>query len=64
MHNDGNAVPLPRVASGQAMPPPLARLPAIVLQVRDKATQQLRQGLQALFENADDTLRNGRPGTR
>ena len=56
MHNDGNVVPLRRVASDQATQPPLARLPVIVLQVRDKATQQLRQGLQALFDNADDTL--------
>ncbi|WCM52117.1 DUF1631 domain-containing protein [Pseudomonas sp. WJP1] len=56
MHNDGNVVPLRRVASDQATQPPLARLPVIVLQVRDKATQQLRQGLQALFDNADGTL--------
>lgn len=56
MHSNGNAVPLRRVASDQATPPPLARLPVIVLQVRDKATQQLRQGLKALFDNADETL--------
>jgi hypothetical protein len=56
MHIDGNVVPLRRVASDQATQLPLARLPVIVLQVRDKATQQLRQGLQALFDNADDTL--------
>lgn len=56
MHNDGNVVPLRRVALDQATNPPLARLPVIALQVRDKATQQLRQGLQALFDNADDTL--------
>ncbi|EJN30218.1 hypothetical protein PMI35_02130 [Pseudomonas sp. GM78] len=56
MHNDGNVVPLRRVTSDQGTQPPLARLPVIVLQVRDKATQQLRQGLQALFDNADDTL--------
>jgi len=29
---------------------------AILLQVRDKAAQQLRHGLQELFDNADDTL--------
>jgi len=56
MHNDGNVVPLRRVAADPAAHPPLARLPVIVLQVRDKATQQLRQDLQALFDNADDTL--------
>jgi hypothetical protein len=56
MHNDGNVVPLRRVAIDQATTPPLARLPVIALQVRDKAIQQLRQGLQALFDNADETL--------
>lgn len=56
MHNDGNVVPLHKVATDQANPSPLARLPVILLQVRDKAVQQLRLGLQELFDNADDTL--------
>lgn len=56
MHNDGNVVPLHKAATDQAMQSPLARLPVILLQVRDKATQQLRHGLQELFDNADDTL--------
>ncbi|MCU1748515.1 DUF1631 domain-containing protein [Pseudomonas sp. 6D_7.1_Bac1] len=56
MHNDGNVVPLHKAATDQASPSPLARLPVILLQVRDKAAQQLRHGLQALFDNADDTL--------
>jgi len=56
MHNDGNVVPLHKVATDQANPSPLARLPVILLQVRDKAAQQLRHGLQELFDNADDTL--------
>ncbi|MEJ5060648.1 MULTISPECIES: DUF1631 domain-containing protein [unclassified Pseudomonas] len=56
MHNDGNVVPLRKVTIDQATYAPPARLPVILLQVRDKATQQLRQGLQALFDNADDTL--------
>ncbi|WP_085694966.1 MULTISPECIES: DUF1631 domain-containing protein [unclassified Pseudomonas] len=56
MHNDGNVVPLRKAATDPANPSPLARLPVILLQVRDKATQQLRHGLQALFDNADDTL--------
>ncbi|VVO09696.1 DUF1631 domain-containing protein [Pseudomonas fluorescens] len=56
MHNDGNVVPLRKVATHQASPSPLPRLPTILFQVRDKAAQQLKQGLQALFDNADDTL--------
>lgn len=56
MHNDGNVVPLHKAATDQATHSPLARLPVIVLQVRDKAAQQLKHGLQALFDNADDTL--------
>ena len=56
MHNDGNVVPLHKVATDQATHSPLARLPVILLQVRDKAAQQLRHGLQELFDNADDTL--------
>ncbi|KRA27673.1 DUF1631 domain-containing protein [Pseudomonas sp. Root569] len=53
MHNDGKVVPFNRA---QATTSPLARLPVVVLQVRDKAAQQLQQGLQELFDNADDTL--------
>ncbi|EJL03653.1 Protein of unknown function DUF1631 [Pseudomonas fluorescens Q2-87] len=56
MHNDGNVVPLHKVSTDQANRSPLARLPVILLQVRDKAAQQLRVGLQGLFDNADDTL--------
>ena len=53
MHIDGKVVPINRA---QATPSPLARLPVVLLQVRDKAAQQLQQGLQELFDNADDTL--------
>jgi hypothetical protein len=56
MHNDGNVVPLRKGTTDQATHSPLARLPMILLQVRDKAVQRLRQGLQVLFDNADDTL--------
>ncbi|MVV48491.1 DUF1631 domain-containing protein [Pseudomonas sp. PB120] len=56
MHNDGNVVPLHKAATDRAIHSPLARLPVILLQVRDKAAQQLRRGLQELFDNADDTL--------
>jgi hypothetical protein len=53
MHIDGKVVPINKA---QATPSPLARLPVVLLQVRDKAAQQLQQGLQELFDNADDTL--------
>ena len=53
MHNDGKVVPINRA---HATPSPLARLPVVLLQVRDRAAQQLQQGLQELFDNADDTL--------
>nr|WP_314560802.1 DUF1631 domain-containing protein [uncultured Pseudomonas sp.] len=53
MHNDGKVVPIKKA---HATPSPLARLPVVLLQVRDKAVQQLQQGLQELFDNADDTL--------
>jgi hypothetical protein len=56
MHNDGNVVPLHKAATDQATHSPLARQPVILLQVRDKVAQQLRLALQALFDNADDTL--------
>ncbi|WP_434673501.1 DUF1631 domain-containing protein [Pseudomonas sp. R1-15] len=56
MQNDGNVVPLHKASTDQASRSPLARLPVILLQVRDKAAQQLRLGLQELFDNADDTL--------
>ncbi|MCQ4179641.1 DUF1631 domain-containing protein, partial [Klebsiella pneumoniae] len=32
------------------------RLPVALISVRDKAAQQLRQALQSLFDNADDSL--------
>ncbi|QHF43137.1 thymidine phosphorylase [Pseudomonas sp. S35] len=53
MHKDGKVVPINKA---HATPSPLARLPVVLLQVRDKAAQQLQQGLQELFDNADDTL--------
>lgn len=55
MQNDGNVVPLNKAAE-QVASAPLARLPVVLLQVRDKAAQQLKHALQALFDNADDTL--------
>jgi hypothetical protein len=55
MATDGKVVPL-KVPADPAAAAPLARLPVVLLQVRDKAAQQLKDGLQALFDNADDTL--------
>ncbi|WP_397451383.1 DUF1631 domain-containing protein [Pseudomonas sp. NA-150] len=56
MQNDGKVVPLTKATPEPATTSPLARLPVVLLQVRDKAAQQLKEGLQALFDNADDTL--------
>ena len=56
MQNDGKVGPAYRATAELAMHSPLARLPVILLQVHDKAAQQLRYELQVLFENADETL--------
>jgi hypothetical protein len=56
MHNDGKVVPLNKAAAEQATQGPATRLPVVLLQVRDKCALQLKQGLHALFDNADDTL--------
>jgi hypothetical protein len=56
MQNDGKVVPLNKGTPDQAPSSPLVRLPVVLLQVRDKAAQQLKEALQALFDNADDTL--------
>ncbi|MDB5983686.1 MAG: thymidine phosphorylase [Pseudomonas sp.] len=56
MQNDGKVVPLTKATPEQATASPLARLPVVLLQVRDKAGQQIKEALQALFDNADDTL--------
>ncbi len=56
MQTDANVVPLIKGASEQTPTSPLGRLPVALIQVRDKAAQQLKQALQALFDNADDTL--------
>ncbi|MDD0975188.1 DUF1631 domain-containing protein [Pseudomonas fontis] len=55
MLKDGKVVPF-KAAAVQAPYAPLARLPVALLQVRDKAALHLRLALQALFDNADDTL--------
>ncbi|WP_095096518.1 DUF1631 domain-containing protein [Pseudomonas sp. Irchel 3A5] len=56
MQNDENVVPLTKANPDLASHSPLARLPVVLLQVRDKAAQQLKDALQELFDNADDTL--------
>ena len=55
MQKEGKVVPL-SAAIDRGARTPLPCLPVLLLQVRDKAALQLRQGLQALFDNADDTL--------
>jgi hypothetical protein len=49
-------VHLNKVAPEQSPTSPAGRLPVALIQVRDKAAQQLKQAMQALFDNADDTL--------
>ena len=56
MQKDGRVGPAYRATTEVEMHSPLARLPVILLQVHDKAAQQLRSELQVLFENADQTL--------
>lgn len=55
MQKDGKVLPFRSVAN-QASPASLARLPVALLQVRDTSALHLRQSLQVLFDNADDTL--------
>ncbi|MGP0170789.1 DUF1631 domain-containing protein [Pseudomonas sp. NCHU5208] len=56
MKTDANVVPLNKAAAAQSPTSPVGRLPVALIQVRDKAAQQLKQNLQSLFDNADDTL--------
>ena len=56
MHNDGKVGAAHKAIAELATHSPLARLPVILLQVHDKAAQQLKSGLQVLFDNADETL--------
>ena len=56
MLNEDKVVPLNKANADTALNSPLARLPVVLLQVRDKAAQQIKDALQELFDNADDTL--------
>ena len=56
MKTDAKVVHLNKVAPVQSPTSPAGRLPVALIQLRDKAAQQLKQAMQALFDNADDTL--------
>jgi len=56
MKTDANVVHLSKVSPEQPPTSPVGRLPVALTNVRDKAAQQLKTALQALFDNADDTL--------
>lgn len=56
MQNDGNKVVPLKAGADHPGSSPVARLPVVLLQVRDRAAQQLKESLQTLFDNADDTL--------
>lgn len=53
---DANVVHLNKVAPQHPPISPVGRLPVALTQVRDKAAAQLKQALQGLFDNADDSL--------
>ncbi|PAV47649.1 thymidine phosphorylase [Pseudomonas sp. HAR-UPW-AIA-41] len=56
MQTDANVVPLNRSAPEHTSNTQVGRLPVALTQLRDKAAMQLKQDLQALFDNADDSL--------
>lgn len=56
MKTDANVVHLSTVSPTQSPTSPVGRLSVALTNVRDKAAQQLKTALQALFDNADDTL--------
>ncbi|MNF45228.1 hypothetical protein D3C84_263560 [compost metagenome] len=56
MQTDAKVVPLNKGATEQSPTSPVGRLPVALIQVRDKVALQLKQTLQVLFDNADDTL--------
>lgn len=55
MRTDAKVVHL-KATPEQKPTSPAGRLPVALISVRDKAAQQLRQALQTLFDNADDSL--------
>jgi hypothetical protein len=56
MKTDANVVHLNKAAAEQSPTSPVGRLPVALIHLRDKAAQRLKQSLQILFDNADDTL--------
>ena len=56
MKTDANVVPLTKAAPEHSSNPAVGRLPVALIQLRDKSALQLKAALQALFDNADDTL--------
>ncbi len=56
MRTDAKVVHLNKGTPEQKPTSPVGRLPVALINVRDKAAQQLKQALQTLFDNADDTL--------
>ena len=56
MKTDANVVPLSKAAPERTSHPAVGRLPVVLIQLRDKSALQLKAALQALFDNADDTL--------
>lgn len=56
MKTDAKVVHLNKVAAEQSPTSPGGRLPVALIHLRDKAALQLKHALQALFDNADDTL--------
>jgi hypothetical protein len=56
MKTDAKVVHLNKVTAELSPTSPVGRLPVALIQVRDNAAQRLKLALQALFDNADDTL--------
>ncbi len=56
MQTDAKVVPLNKGAAQQSPTSAVGRLPVALIQVRDRMAVQLKQALQMLFDNADDTL--------
>ncbi len=56
MKTDAKVVQLNKAVPEHSPASPAGRLPVALVNLRDKAAQQLKQALQALFDNADDSL--------
>jgi len=56
MQTDAKVVQLNSVAPDQSRTPVGGRLPVALVSLREKSLSQIKQSMQALFDNADDTL--------